>query len=66
MKDKQIIEDQKEFVDELDNSDELLGADSMDEDEITVTISTDEKLEDVQTTEEKEPLDSDQTVDNTQ
>jgi hypothetical protein len=38
----------------------------MDEDEITVTISTDEKLEDVQTTEEKEPLDSDQTVDNTQ
>ena len=66
MKDKQIIEDQKEFVDELDHSDELLGADSMDEDEITDTVSTDEKLDDVQTTEEEEPLDSDQTIDNTQ
>ena len=38
----------------------------MDEDEITDTVSTDEKLDDVQTTEEKEPLDSDPMVDNTQ
>jgi hypothetical protein len=38
----------------------------MDEDEITGTVSTDEKLDDIQTTEEEEPLDSDQAVDNTQ
>ena len=50
----------------MNHSDELLGADSMDEDEITDTVSTDEKLDDVQTTEEKEPLDSDPMVDNTQ